>query len=159
MSLHKMRSHSDPICLKNTSLHNLYRTRGRPRQLQRRHLTSNSVTRRLSEGPKTRKMPRKIPFRSPSSADFLFFYGRHTGETPYQCRVCRKKFKHSSSLKPHLRIHTGEKPYACDLCGKKFSRADHLKNHLLAHANKNKSKNSQSHDFSNQKLLEVFYGH
>ena len=32
---------------------------------------------------------------------------KHTGDTPYKCDVCVKRFNQSGSLKTHKRIHTG----------------------------------------------------
>ena len=44
----------------------------------------------------------------------------HTGETPYQCDVCQKKFKTKTHLKSHTRVHTGETPFECKNCLRRF---------------------------------------
>ena len=54
----------------------------------------------------------------------------HSGEMPYACQHCNKKFNSAYDLKRHLRIHTGEKPYVCQQCSKKFTDGSSLKKHL-----------------------------
>ena len=56
----------------------------------------------------------------------------HTGEEPYSCDTCPKKFARSGDLKCHKMLHTGEKPYSCDFCAKKFTRPSYLTVHKIS---------------------------
>ncbi|KAG8193206.1 hypothetical protein JTE90_005554 [Oedothorax gibbosus] len=57
----------------------------------------------------------------------------HTGQKPFQCRVCMRSFSRSDHLTTHIRTHTGEKPFSCDTCGRKFARSDEKKRHAKVH--------------------------
>ncbi|XP_074469115.1 uncharacterized protein LOC141754134 [Sebastes fasciatus] len=57
----------------------------------------------------------------------------HKGEKPFICSVCRKSFIQSGHLQLHMRIHTGEKPFICPVCGKRFIQKAHLTHHMAVH--------------------------
>ena len=57
----------------------------------------------------------------------------HTGDEPYQCKFCLKKFKKKSDCDRHIRSHTGEKPYSCPFCPLKFTRKDNCESHIQNH--------------------------
>uniref|UniRef100_A0A3B3WRT5 C2H2-type domain-containing protein n=1 Tax=Poecilia mexicana TaxID=48701 RepID=A0A3B3WRT5_9TELE len=43
------------------------------------------------------------------------------------------KFIRLHQMKDHVRRHTGEKPFDCDTCGKKFSSTTELRAHTKTH--------------------------
>ena len=48
-----------------------------------------------------------------------------------KCEICGKFV---SRLDSHVRVHTGEKPYTCDTCGRKFAQSSTLSKHMQTHS-------------------------
>ena len=48
---------------------------------------------------------------------------RHT------CSFCGKLFLHTGHLREHENAHTGERPFGCEFCDKKFSASSTARNH------------------------------
>ena len=51
----------------------------------------------------------------------------------HSCGECGKCFDRQSALIMHQRVHTGDKPYQCELCGKRFTQKGNMKSHMLTH--------------------------
>nr|XP_040047914.1 zinc finger protein Gfi-1b-like isoform X1 [Gasterosteus aculeatus aculeatus] len=58
----------------------------------------------------------------------------HSDTRPYPCQYCNKRFHQKSDMKKHTFIHTGEKPHVCKVCGKGFSQSSNLLTHSRKHS-------------------------
>ena len=47
------------------------------------------------------------------------------------CEICRRPFSRKDSLERHMRVHTGEEPYKCPLCDRRFKSRSALKYHMV----------------------------
>uniref|UniRef100_A0A914VZG9 Mediator of RNA polymerase II transcription subunit 7 n=1 Tax=Plectus sambesii TaxID=2011161 RepID=A0A914VZG9_9BILA len=63
--------------------------------------------------------------------NFSTHYRIHTGEMPFQCSYCEKRFRTTSALKVHTRAHTGEKPYVCPKCNYACITKRNLDRHII----------------------------
>ena len=57
----------------------------------------------------------------------------HANIRPFSCLYCNKKFHQKSDMRKHTYIHTGEKPHKCNFCGKSFSQSSNLITHCKKH--------------------------
>lgn len=55
-----------------------------------------------------------------------------SGLRKFKCLECEKSFKFKHHLKEHVRIHSGEKPFACPNCNKRFSHSGSYSSHMTS---------------------------
>ncbi|XP_073842012.1 uncharacterized protein [Musca autumnalis] len=61
----------------------------------------------------------------------------HERAKDFACRFCERKFSRDNTRKLHEMKHTGEKPYTCDVCGRRFIQQRVLITHRKIHCLKN----------------------
>ncbi|CAJ1084490.1 telomere zinc finger-associated protein isoform X2 [Xyrichtys novacula] len=85
---------------------------------------SNSTTRKRRPASKTEKKENGEAEGEDSKKDCV------------QCPVCAKSFKSKYYLKVHNRRHTGERPFGCLKCGKRYFRKENLLIHEIRDCSK-----------------------
>uniref|UniRef100_A0A8C6TJA0 C2H2-type domain-containing protein n=1 Tax=Neogobius melanostomus TaxID=47308 RepID=A0A8C6TJA0_9GOBI len=70
----------------------------------------------------------------------------HLGVRPFTCTVCGYTCRRKGHLKEHTRIHSGHKPYKCSLCDKAFSQSHCLKTHMKTHQTEEQSAGAEQEE-------------
>ncbi|KAG0715949.1 Zinc finger and BTB domain-containing protein 49 [Chionoecetes opilio] len=91
---------------------------------QAEHLTTDSPA--SSEDKVTiRKIVGKPKGKNNQDVDMMKYEARK-----YVCCYCNRRFGWSTDLKRHVILHTGEKPFQCKICPTAFTRKFLLQNHM-----------------------------
>lgn len=64
----------------------------------------------------------------------------HTGEKPFICEYCPRKYAYKQDLIKHLQIHVGNNIYKCDWCDKGFRLYEELRHHSFVHYKEEREK-------------------
>lgn len=51
----------------------------------------------------------------------------------YVCTFCGKESQKKTNIISHVRVHTGEKPFQCRVCHRFFSQSSNLRSHMITH--------------------------
>lgn len=91
----------------------------------------------------------------PSSASFSAVNDFTVIRKKFKCPYCSFSAMHQCILKRHMRSHTGERPYPCEICGKKFTRREHMKRHTLVRAEPPQTPTPQTHTNSHGRRMQA----